>query len=288
MQSRPPGIDACAAGGRLGEAPAGDGVAGEEPLGSARPAGPPVPPRGRRRSGAGPGERTGPGGRFPLLARDRRAASEPRAAGLADVPPHLRRLGLQSAGPDHAGQRRLPPAGVDILHRLRPRSSGAAHRQRRTHVRHHPTGHRRPSGARARRGDRRSVVALRAGPAGGCPQAPRQGEPRRRPVRRQGLHGDRGRGRGRAGRGDRRGRLGPANRGPGCRSLRHDGAAHRRREGHGRGVGRRVRYTRLRRRARRRHRTRGVEDVHRPRARRAGGARPGPARRGARAARRCG
>ena len=84
------------------------------------------------------------------------------------------------------------------------------------------------------------------------------------------------------------GRLATSDCGPGRRLLHHDGTARRRREGHGRRVGRWVRHSRLRRRPRRRVRPRGLEDAHRPRRPASRGARRGPARRGARAARRYG
>ena len=270
----------------IGAARARHGGVGVNPREFAQSVRPPILPGPCACRGCSHAGRTWPSRGLPLHLGDHRAAPEPRAARLADVPPHLRRLGIQPARWHHAGERRLPRSGVDLRHRLRPRSPVAAHRQRRVHVRHRSAGLRQSSGAGARGGDRRSAVAPRPGPAGGCPQAPQQGESRRRPVRRQGLRRYcRRRGR-RAGRDDRGGRLGAPDRGPGRRPLRHDGAARRRREGHGRRVGRGVRHSRLRRRARCRHRPRGLEDAHRPPASRA--ARPGPARRGARAARRYG
>ena len=57
---------------------------------------------------------------------------------------------------------------------------------------------------------------------------------------------------------------------PSARLLHHDGAADRGRKGHGRRVGRRVRNSWVRHRARRGDRSRGMEDAHRSRTRRAG------------------
>ena len=75
---------------------------------------------------------------------------------------------------------------------------------------------------------------------------------------------------GRARRQDRRGRLGERAGRRLAAGLLHDhGAADRERQGHGRGVRRRVRRARLHRGVRRRERQAGVEDLHRPRSGRA-------------------
>ena len=64
---------------------------------------------GHRAAEAGRGRRA----RFSAtIERDGGAPEESRAEQLADDPPHLRRLGLQPAQPDHAGQRRAAAAGV--------------------------------------------------------------------------------------------------------------------------------------------------------------------------------
>ena len=88
-----------------------------------------------------------------ICAGHRRAAEEAGRRRLADVPPHLRRLGLQPARPDHAGttSSRLQPVWAFATGQIeRPR--GAADREQRRDVRRDAG----QPGDRARRQDRRS------------------------------------------------------------------------------------------------------------------------------------
>ena len=197
--------------------------------------------------------------------RDRRAAEEPGARELVDAARQLPGLDVQPAQPDQHQQRQAPGPGVELCDRRQFRPRGAADRQRRRHVRRHALR----SAARARRQDRRSAVALPARAARRL-RRPAQHQARRRPVRRQGLHDRAGRRAGRARRQDRRGRLGERAGRRLAAGLLHDhGAADRERQGHGRGVRRRVRRARLHRGVRCRERQAGVEDLHRPRSGRA-------------------
>ena len=134
--------------------------------------------------GSGPGAGTGARGRFPLHPGDRRAASEPRAAGLADVPPHLRRMGIQarSIGITRANVASLEPVwtfstGSDRDHQSPPIVSDG-YMFVTTPL---DTGGLQVLALEAATGDLRWRHV--PGPAGGCPQAPQQGESRRRPVR---------------------------------------------------------------------------------------------------------
>ena len=98
-----------------------------------------------------------------LQAGHGRTAEEARGRRLADDPAHLRRLGLQPARSDHAGQRRAAAAGVGVLDRRDQRPRGAADRQRRRDVRRDAG----QPGDRARREDRRAALALPAAAARG-------------------------------------------------------------------------------------------------------------------------
>ena len=69
----------------------------------------PLPPA----AGATPAAAADAGDPEGLSAGDRGAAAEAGRRRLADDPPHLRRLGLQPARPDHRRQRRAAAAGVD-------------------------------------------------------------------------------------------------------------------------------------------------------------------------------
>ena len=111
-------------------------------------------PRRRRRAAAAAAADAGdPQG---LPAGHRGAAAEARRRRLADDPPHLRRLGLQPARSDHAGQRRAAAAGVDLLDRRHQRTRSAADRERRRDVRVDAG----QPGDRRRGEDRHAAVAL--------------------------------------------------------------------------------------------------------------------------------
>ena len=99
--------------------------------------------RSRRRSPAVP-------------ARHRRASDASRRQRLADDSPHLRRLGVQSAGADHHRERGPTRTGVDARHRCVERSRGAANREQRHHVRRHAG----QSGDRIRGDNRQGALAL--------------------------------------------------------------------------------------------------------------------------------
>ena len=185
---------------------------------------------------------------------------------VADDPPHLRRLGLQPAGPDHTGQRRPVAAGVGVLDRRGQRPRGGAGRRQRRDVPVHAGA---PRGGH-RREDRPAAVALHQGGARTTIIAP---HPTTRGIA---LYGDKvffaandatlvaldartG------------AQVWSAKVAENKRRLLHDaGAAGGRRQGDGRRLGRRARRARLRRRLRRRDRQAAVAHLHRAGARRAG------------------
>src|SRR5882672_3189736 len=70
-------------------------------------------------------------------AGDRRAAEKSGGRQLADVPPHLRRLGLQPARRDHARQCRPAATGLELRYRPDRGPRGAAGREQRGYVRRH-------------------------------------------------------------------------------------------------------------------------------------------------------
>ena len=123
-------------------------------------------------------------------------------------------------------------------------------------------------GHRARCGHRRPAVALQA-PVAGRVQRPAQHQPRRGAVRRQGLLRAARRHGGRARCEDRQGRLGGEGRGLEAGLLHDDGPADREGQSPGWRCRRRVRRARLRPGVRRADRQVGLEDLHRPGARRA-------------------
>ena len=112
----------------------------------------------------------------------RRTSAEPRRRRLADDPADVRRLGLQPARSDYAGQRRAAAARLGVLDRRDRAATGAADRERRRHVHRHAE----QPGDRARRQDRRTALALPPPAARRCHRAARN-QPRRRAVRRQGV-----------------------------------------------------------------------------------------------------
>ena len=73
-----------------------------------------------------------------LSSRHDRSPAEAGRRRLADGPAHLRRLGLQPAGADHAGERCAPRAGLELPDRREQRTRSAADRQRRRDVRRDP------------------------------------------------------------------------------------------------------------------------------------------------------
>ena len=85
-----------------------------------------------------------------------RATSQARRSGLADDPPHLRRMGLQSAVRHYAGERSAIEAGVGVLDRRSASASGRTARQRRRDVRHESE----QSGHRDRCEERKPALAL--------------------------------------------------------------------------------------------------------------------------------
>ena len=155
-------------------------------------------------------------------------------------------------------------AGLELRHRSDRGPSGAADREQRRDVR----GDAGQPAARARGQDRQPPVALQASVPRGH-DAAASDQPRRRPVRRQGLFRGGGIGAGRARRQDREGGLGDQGRRLQDRPLHDADAARDRRQGDGRGVGRRIGHPRLPRRLRRGDRQGAVADLHGPGAGRA-------------------
>ena len=177
----------------------------------------------------------------------------------------LRQSRLQPARADHDRERGGPRAGLDHVDRRDVRSRGAADRQRRRDVRDDAGG----PGHRHRCAHRRATLDLQPAVPGGH-GAPASDEPRRRPVRRQGLLYDTRRVRGGPRRGVRRGGLGDGGRRLPDRLLHDDRAAGGERQGAGRTLGRRAGHPRVRGRVRSRHRRGGVAHAHDPATGRAG------------------
>ena len=200
-----------------------------------------------------------------LQAGDAERLKNPDGRRLADGPAHLRRLGLQPARSDHAGERQRGCSRSGSF------STGVTN------------GHEAPpivnNGVMFVSTPGNQVIAIDAKtgallwryrrplPDGRDPAAPDQ--PRRRALRRQGVLRGRRSGARRARREDRAGSVDDQGRRQQERLLHVAGAARRRRQGDGRRVGRRARHPRLRRGVRRRDRQGAVADLHGAGARRA-------------------
>ena len=156
---------------------------------------------------------------------------------VADVRPRLPRPALRGAGRDYATERRPPPSGVGVRHRRREPRPGL------------------------RAGD---VGRGRAG------LLLRVEQPRRGAVRRAGLRRDDGRAADRAPQGHRRRGVGDRGRRLAAGLQHHGRAAGGQRHGPDRSGGRRVRHPRLREGLRRADRRAALDDLHHPRAGRAG------------------
>ena len=167
--------------------------------------------RDRRCGGRGRGAARGRAGRAAAAAADavrqpggaaradpghRRAARRPAARRLAELAADARQPRLQSAGPDHARQRRPVAARLGARH-PRGQQPDDADRARRRDV-PRESGE---LGAGDRRGRRRRHLAVSMAPARRCTPAGR--DPHPRPLRRQGLPGHARRGPRRPRRADR-------------------------------------------------------------------------------------
>ncbi len=193
-----------------------------------------------------------------LRAGHGRTAEEPGRRRVADGAPHLRRLGLQPARPDHAGQRRPAAAGVGVLDRRRQRPRGGSCRRQRRDV---PVDARAPR-RRHRRQDRRAAVALHQG-RGRDDHRAASDHARHRALWRQSVLRRQRRDAGRPRCAHRRPGVGDQGGREQGRLLHDAGAAGRRRQGDGRRLGRRARRARLRGRVRRRDRQADLAHLHR-------------------------
>ena len=158
-----------------------------------------------------------------LLGSHRGASPHAGRRRLADDPAFVRRLGLQPARSDHAGQRQPAAAGVGVCDRRQQRARSRAGREQRRDVRLDAVA----PGRRDRCEDRRDPLALHQG---GRRERRRAAShvARRRALRRQGLLRGQRRGAGGARRAHRRGGLDHQGRGEQERLL-HDARAARRR-----------------------------------------------------------